>query len=77
MMFGLDGATAIAPIDPVDCSSKIGTQFDAVVGRSPHAAVVEPDVEHVRLAGHARERAGAAGAVGPMWRQRISWNERS
>ena len=33
-----------------------------VVGGAPHAAVVEPDIEHVRLARHARERARAARA---------------
>src|SRR6185436_6791638 len=31
-----------------------------VVGRSPDAAVVEADVEHVRLAGHAGQGARAA-----------------
>src|SRR5207237_7211145 len=33
-----------------------------VVGGAPYAAVVEPDIEHVRLAGHAGERARAARA---------------
>src|SRR5262249_2221669 len=31
-----------------------------VVGGAPHAAVVEPDIEYVRLARHAGERACAA-----------------
>ena len=37
----------------------------AVVGRPPHAAVVESDVEHVRLACRAGRRARASRARGP------------
>ena len=48
-MFGSDGATAIAPIDPVGWSSKIGVHVRAGVGRFPDAAVHGADIEHVRL----------------------------
>ncbi len=61
-MFGSDGATSIAPIEPVGCWSKIGCQVRPKSCRLPHSAIHRADVEHIRLAGHAGNGARAASA---------------
>ena len=73
---GADDAGAGADVDDVRVRRRDGDRADragrlvveqrhpvgAVVGRAPDAAVVEADVEDVRLAGDAGQRAGASGA---------------
>ena len=73
---GADDAAAAPDIDDVRVGRRHGDRADragglvvedrhpvgAVVGGAPHAAVVEADVEHVGLAGHAVEGARAPGA---------------
>jgi hypothetical protein len=68
-----DDAGARADIDDVGIRGRHGDRADragrlvveqrqpvgAVVGRAPHAAIVEAGVEHVGLAGHAVQRPGA------------------
>ena len=73
---GANDARARADVDDVRIGRRDGDRADrsgrllveqrlpvrAVVGRAPHAAVVEADVDDVRLARHAGHRARAAGA---------------
>ena len=64
MMLGSEGATAIAPIEPVDFLVEERLPVGAIIGGAPESAVVESDVEEIGLAGHARDRASPAGAGG-------------
>ena len=62
MMFGFDGATAMAPIEPLGCVVEDRIPGAAVVVGLPHAAVDRADVEHVRLVGNSDGGLGAAAA---------------
>ena len=57
----------MAPIEPVGWLSKSGSPGGAVVGGAPDAAVIETDVGHVGLAGHAGDSARASGAGAVRW----------
>ena len=80
---GADDAGAGADVDDVGIGRRHGDRADragaclvedrfpigTVVGRAPDAAVVEADVEHVRLARHAGHARARPARVGPIDRQ--------
>ena len=65
-MFGFDGATAIAPMEPIGMpSSEIGTHVRPGILRLPNASAHGAEIKSVRLAGMPRDAVSSSAAHRP------------